>query len=405
MSAYKKNGSYYIKGRIDRIDGSVRYYHRKADNAKNIQEARKYEIEFLRKYQDIEISKNVVSFRDLCDEFIDQDYNIKETSRRSKADLLYKACDKFGKIKINLITVDSLRKYVRNFEETYSCQYSKKMYYALKNVFDYAVYQGYIQVSPMNRVKRKVDKNKISEEIVFWEPYHFETFIKEIDNLEERAFFITLYYMGMRRGELSALYWKDINFIDNTINIYKTVTDKVKGKTWLITSPKSKNSIRKISMPDEVIKIMKEWKSENEKIVNFSEDCFVFGFYRPIHLERMRRRLQEKIKKLNEEGNNIPVITLHSFRHSHASYLINNMSNQFTDFDIAKRLGDTVATLHSTYAHWFKQADKSIVDFINNNPAGKKDKFEELKNLKELLDMNILTQEEFDEQKKKILNT
>lgn len=158
-------------------------------------------------------------------------------------------------------------------------------------------------------------------------------------------------------------------------------------------------------MPDEVIKIMKEWKSENEKIVNFSEDCFVFGFYRPIHLERMRRRLQEKIKKLNEEGNNIPVITLHSFRHSHASYLINNMSNQFTDFDIAKRLGDTVATLHSTYAHWFKQADKSIVDFINNNPAGKKDKFEELKNLKELLDMDILTQEEFDEQKKKILNT
>lgn len=41
------------------------------------------------------------------------------------------------------------------------------------------------------------------------------------------------------------------------------------------------------------------------------------------------------------------------------------MSAGFTDFDIAKRLGDTVATLHNTYAHWLKAADKGIIDFMN----------------------------------------
>lgn len=43
------------------------------------------------------------------------------------------------------------------------------------------------------------------------------------------------------------------------------------------------------------------------------------------------------------------------------------MSKRFTDYDIAKRLGDTVETLHNTYAHWFKtkihKIDLSIVHF------------------------------------------
>lgn len=33
------------------------YYHRKADNVQILKEARNYEVDFLRKYQDIEISK------------------------------------------------------------------------------------------------------------------------------------------------------------------------------------------------------------------------------------------------------------------------------------------------------------------------------------------------------------
>ena len=46
-----------------------------------------------------------------------------------------------------------------------------------------------------------------------------------------------------------------------------------------------------------------------------------------------------------------------------------NILEGFTDFDIAKRLGDTVSTLHSTYAHWFKSADKGIIDFMDKDIA------------------------------------
>ncbi|MCR0606905.1 hypothetical protein MKA47_11255 [[Clostridium] innocuum] len=83
------------------------------------------------------------------------------------------------------------------------------------------------------------------------------------------------------------------------------------------------------------------------------------------------------------------------------------MSDQFTDFDVAKRLGDTVQTLHNTYAHWFKQRDKSIIDFMDGRSNEMKQNhssgFTELKELKELLDLEIITFEEFEIKKKKLL--
>ena len=75
---------------------------------------------------------------------------------------------------------------------------------------------------------------------------------------------------------------------------------------------------------------------------------------------------------------------------------------------MAKRLGDTVATLHDTYAHWFKQADKNIVDMMNEQQTTNKsqqttNKYEELKQLKKLLDLDIITQNELNIKKKELL--
>lgn len=37
------------------------------------------------------------------------------------------------------------------------------------------------------------------------------------------------------------------------------------------------------------------------------------------------------------------------------------------DYDIAKRLGDTVDTLHKTYAHWFENAEDDILNALNDD--------------------------------------
>ena len=90
----------------------------------------------------------------------------------------------------------------------------------------------------------------------------------------------------------------------------------------------------------------------------------------PIPAETIRRVFDNYIKETNlklREDEQIPRIRIHDLRHSHASYLINNMSNGFTDYDIAKRLGDTIETLHNTYAHWFKTKDSKIIEFMDND--------------------------------------
>ena len=78
------------------------------------------------------------------------------------------------------------------------------------------------------------------------------------------------------------------------------------------------------------------------------------------------QEVYDAYNKAKEKDDGLPKIRIHDFRHSHASFLINNMAGaKFSDFDIAKRLGDTVETLHNTYAHWFDTKDKSIVDMMN----------------------------------------
>ena len=86
----------------------------------------------------------------------------------------------------------------------------------------------------------------------------------------------------------------------------------------------------------------------------------------------------------------------------------------FSDYDIAKRLGDTVQMLHSTYAHQFKDSGRNIIYSMENDTPNAKTsvqqvetkpegKYSELIELKRLLDMGIITQEEFDAKKKVLL--
>lgn len=85
------------------------------------------------------------------------------------------------------------------------------------------------------------------------------------------------------------------------------------------------------------------------------------------------------------------------------------MSDQFTVYDIAKRIGDTVDTVLNTYAHWFKDADRKVVNAIDqqittsDNSRSSSSYLDELKQLKELLDLGILTDDEFSAKKKQLL--
>lgn len=416
MAVYKSNQKWYIKGKIKKEDGLFYYYHKLAVGCTLKKEAVEYERKFKIQYQDIQVSVKYISFKELSDEYINSLTSVKSVTKRTYSDLLDKINEVIGNKKINLINRDILQKYIRNLESKYSKEYVEKFYYILRATFNYAIENDYIAINPMNKVKLTVNKDEVRKEMNFWEPEEFQTFIDNVDDQELHLFYIFLFYMGTRRGEALALQWKDIDFEKHSVSIYKTVTYKIKGKPWEITSPKTQNSIRNIPMFKIVEDELLVWKKVCEKKYGFSEQCYVFGFSRPLAAERPRKKMVDILNKIND---GLPVdqqlkkIRIHDFRHSHASWLINNMGKyNFSDFDIAKRLGDTVQMLHSTYAHQFKDAGKNIINSMEGNiekteiplkSSKNNDYISELKSLKELLDMDIITQEEFNLKKKQLL--
>ena len=77
---------------------------------------------------------------------------------------------------------------------------------------------------------------------------------------------------------------------------------------WSITTPKTKSSIRKIPIPEVLLKDLMLLKEESKRCYGFTDDWFVFGDISPIHPDIMRRRKKENAAKAE-----IKKIRIHNF--------------------------------------------------------------------------------------------
>lgn len=361
-----KTGKWYYYGAyVDKEDGTKHQYKKRGFASKR--EASKAEGKFRDDIDAGVIIKKSKTFEKIAHDFMQYSKKKKkESTYITNMQTLSIINAKIGKTEINKLNTKVLQKFIDELDNKLSKNYVQKIYYLINQIFNYAVEHNYLLTNPLRKVARNERKNEMHKKMEFWEPEHFNKFISVVDDDLYKSFFTFLYYMGCRRGEALALSWKDIDFNSNTVTINKTIS--VKTTPYKITPPKTKNSNRTITMPRIVIINLKHLKTEAMKIYAYDDKRFVFGYIKPLLATSISRHLKDYIKLANEQNRDkIPVIRLHDLRHSHASYLINNMSAGFTDFDIAKRLGDTVATLHDTYAHWFKHADKNIIDFMDTN--------------------------------------
>ena len=119
---------------------------------------------------------------------------------------------------------------------------------------------------------------------------------------------------GLRRGELIALQWEDLNFETGVLNVNKQVYD-VRGQLQ-ISTPKTKNSIRKIVLPPAVVAVLREYKKTVDSRWMFpspvKEDC-------PITPGVVRRRLQ-----LILEHAGCKHVRFHDLRHTFATLALEN---------------------------------------------------------------------------------
>jgi len=190
-----------------------------------------------------------------------------------------------------------------------------------------------------------------TDEIKFWTYEQFKEFRQFIKKEEDKITFDILYYSGMRIGELMGLKWDDIDFENNKIRIDENYV-YVRGVGYIFQSPKTPKSRRNILMPQfcmEELKTLSKRKIKGEKRV----------FYFITDKNSLLRKFQRIQAKAN-----VPIITLHDLRHSHASLMINlNCSIAL----VSARLGhENITTTLKTYTHLFPTQEYDLVFALEN---------------------------------------
>ena len=160
--------------------------------------------------------------------------------------------------------------------------------------------------------------------------------------------------VGLRRGEMLALRWDDIDFKTNTIKVRSNMVNGENG--IIIKAPKSEAGIRDIKVGDEVMAELKKAR------LKYMEDALTSTIFQnlnfvirqedgsPLHPDSMTRKWSRFLK-----DNNLPHIRLHDLRHSNATALIQAGVNPRV---VQQRLGhsDVNITLN-TYTHVLPEMD------------------------------------------------
>ena len=180
-------------------------------------------------------------------------------------------------------------------------------------------------------------------------------YILENKTIKNLGILLTL-YSGIRIGELCALQWKDIDFNNHTVKIYKQLNLRGLKRDNLFI-PTKNNIIRIISIPNKLWDMIITQYKKSSKIIGFNNEFFVFGDDKYMAYTTIDRK-----KDYYFNLSKVKRITMHQFRHSHASLLI---SNNIPLNVIAKRLGDTPDVVLKTYAHLFPQKEAEVLNVLN----------------------------------------
>lgn len=125
---------------------------------------------------------------------------------------------------------------------------------------------------------------------------------------------LTCLFTGIRIGELCALKWEDISFAEKNMHIHKTMQRLQNEKSEInkthisISSPKSDCSIRVIPIPDNLMKLLIQWRQSNDAV-------FLTGNSKKfIEPRTMQNQFKRILKNCNIKNTNF-----HTLRHTFAT--------------------------------------------------------------------------------------
>lgn len=253
------------------------------------------------------------------------------------------------KIKLKDINRITYQEILNKYAEKHERQSTMDFHHQLKASIMDAVDEGLIAKDPTRKaiIKGKTPRDKKEK---YLNQFELQKLIADLE-LKETINFDWLIYLiaktGLRFSEALALTPKDFDFPHQSLNIDKTWNYKEDGG---FEPTKNKSSERKIQL---------DWQT----VIKFSEILKDKEIDQPIFTnKKIYNSTINDILKRHCNNVNIPVISIHGLRHTHASILL---YAGVSIASVAHRLGHaSMSTTQKVYLHIIQELENTDIDKI-----------------------------------------
>ena len=250
------------------IDGKRHQHQSKAYMTD--EEALRAELVYLNKYKDIDVNPHITFYQAYLKVYDNKKDKIRATTLKTYRDRI-SFMKLFWDVELVDLNADLYQRWRNQMNKTnLSDRYKTDIQKLIKTVCNFAEKQWDFNLRKFyNKLEPFKTPGAVKKEMEVYKPDEFFKFISVVNDIQMRCLYKSLYYCGLRRGELRGLQWKDINFKDRTLSITKQINDRCGSvKNWQFSVPKTKSSIRILKMPQVLTNDLKMMKYEAEKILD-----------------------------------------------------------------------------------------------------------------------------------------
>ena len=175
-------------------------------------------------------------------------------------------------------------------------------------------------------------------------PEHIKDYLEAADRRGLLPMFYLELVTGLRKGEITALLWSDLDTLNKTISVSKQYVKNPNGELTL-SRPKTETSVRKISIPQDAIDLLIAEHSKHPENPYMFPSPATGEMYYPDSVVNLHKKI------LKDAG--LPHIRFHDLRHTFATLALQNGVDVKT---VSSMLGhyDAGFTLR-TYTHATRQ--------------------------------------------------
>ena len=269
-----------------------------------------------------------------------------------------------GKYKISeLDNATYIREYINSMLEKLAVSTVKSYHGIFSIAINAAVDSEIIEKNRFTRIPLSNDDEEKTLEN-FLSPSELGDFLKLAKsklNITEYTATLLLAYTGLKKGEMSALRWNDIDFDNKKLKVDETKDGQG------VRSPKTKRSRRTIIISDRLIiqlKIYRKWCVETKFSIGerISDEDFIFTTKKSDPIHRIYINLDFVIIF---DSSDIKKITPHGLRHTHATILLMS-KKRIPVVVIAKRLGNTLRMIEEIYGHVIAEVEEESVESFDS---------------------------------------